>query len=124
MGAGGGVGAQHADKQAGGEGAVVKTMPIDAMVIGAHVAVAHARHPADGDKDIHDELQHQFLVKAVPVDADLCDAPLHGIRELRGDREIGFRDDHSVGDHLLRGGGSGTWPTQTSLHWLVVASWV
>ena len=72
----------EAVKQAGDGGAVAKTMPIDAMVIGAYVAVVRAHHPADGDKDVHDELQHQFLVKAVLADADLHNAPLHGIREL------------------------------------------
>ena len=92
------------EAEAGDEGAVVKTMLIDAMVIDAYVAVAYAHHPADGDEDVHDELQHHFLVKAVLADADLDDAPLHGIRELRGDREIGFRDDHSVGDHLHQAG--------------------
>ena len=110
---GGGGGAQHADEEAGDEGAVVKPVLVDAAVVDADMAVANAHHPADGDKNAHDELQHQFLVESVLVDAYLDDVPPHGVRELGGDREIGFRDDRRR--LPAREGGNGTWPTQTSL---------
>ena len=117
--AGGSGGAQHADEKAGDEGAVIKPALVDAVVVYAYMAVANAHHPADGDKNVHDELQHRFLVEAVLMDADLDDASLHGVREFGGDREIGFRDDHSVGDCLLAGAEVGLGPRKPAfVNWL------
>ena len=75
-------------------------------------------HPADGDENANDELQHQFLVETVLVHADLYGAPPHGVRKFGGDREIRFRDDHRVGDHLLAGAEVGLGPRkQAFIDW-------
>ena len=61
-----------------------------------------ARHHADGDGNVGDELQYRVLAKTLSADADL-DGAFSDVRGPGGDREIRLSDGHCVGDRLFAG---------------------